>query len=379
MNVLVVSGIWPPDVGGPASHAPELAAFLHERGHGVRVLVTASAPPEPRPYPVDHVSRRLPAGARHVAVAAVVARRARRADVVYATSMLGRSALGAAAARRPLVVKLTGDEAYERARRRGLFAGDLEEFQRGGGGPVAAALRRARDLALAQARHVFVPSAFLREVALGWGLPPERVSVLPNAAPDTSALPAREELRRGLGLEDATLALAFAGRLTEAKALDVALAALAEVEDVSLLVVGDGPDRAGLEALAARLGLAGRVRFLGPLPRERVLEVFHAADGSLLSSRWENFPHSVVEALAAGAPPVATAVGGVTEVVRDGENGLLVAPGDAAALAAALRRYRDDGELRGRLRAAAAPSVEALRPERLLARIEERLEEAARP
>lgn len=376
MNVLVVSGIWPPDVGGPASHAPELAAFLHERGHGVRVVVTASARPEPRPYHVHHVSRRLPAGARHAAVAAAVARWARGADVVYATSMLGRAALGARAARRPLVVKLTGDEAYERARRRGLFAGDLDEFQRSRGGPAVAVLRRARDLSLASAHHVFVPSAYLRELALGWGLPLERVSVLPNAAPDTSTLPDREELRRRLGLSGLTLA--FAGRLTAAKALDDGLAALAEVDGVSLLVAGDGPDRQELEREAVRLGLAERVRFLGSLPRERVLELFRAADGSLLPSRWENFPHSVVEALAAGAPVVASAVGGVTEVVRDGENGLLVAPGDRAALAAAVRRYRDDGELRGRLRAGAEPSVEALRPERLLGRIEERLEEAAR-
>ena len=376
MNVLIVSGIWPPDVGGPASHAPELAAFLHGRGHGVEIVTTADAPPAAEAYPVRHVARAIPVVLRHVAVALLVARRARAADVVYATSMVGRSSLGSALARRPLVVKLTADEAYERARRRGLFGGDLDAFQSFRGGRQVALLRRARDLALGRAAHVFCPSEYLRRIALGWGLAPERVTTLPNAAPDLPPLRPREELRRELELNGPTLG--FAGRLTTAKSLDVALRALAQVPGIALAIAGDGPDRAELEALTAELGLGERVRFLGAQPRERVLELFHASDASLLSSSWENFPHTVVEALAAGAPVLATAVGGVPEVVRDGVNGLLVPPGDEDALAGAIRRFFDDEELRARLAAGAAPSVEEYRPERLLARIEVVLEQAAR-
>ncbi len=73
-----------------------------------------------------------------------------------------------------------------------------------------------------------------------------------------------------------------------------------------------------------------------------MLRLFRAADASVLPSAWENFPHTVVEALAVGCPVIATAVGGVPEVVRDGENGLLVPPGDAAALAAAIERFFGD-------------------------------------
>jgi glycosyltransferase involved in cell wall biosynthesis len=198
--------------------------------------------------------------------------------------------------------------------------------------------------------------------------------VLPNPAPELPVLRPRDELRRELGMDGPTLG--FAGRLTTAKALDVALAALAEVEGVALAIAGDGPDRAALEQKASELGLDGRVTFLGAQPRERVLELFSASDASLLSSTWENFPHTVVEALAVGAPVIATAVGGVPEVVHDGENGLLVAPGDPEALAAAVRRYFADEELRERLRAGAAASVEEYRPEKLLAQIEARLVEA---
>ncbi|HWC45972.1 MAG TPA: hypothetical protein VG868_07640, partial [Casimicrobiaceae bacterium] len=78
---MIVSGIWPPDVGGPASHAPEVAAFLREHGHEPHVLVTADAQPAAEDYPVDWISRSAPPGVRHAQALAAVRRLARRADV----------------------------------------------------------------------------------------------------------------------------------------------------------------------------------------------------------------------------------------------------------------------------------------------------------
>lgn len=373
MRVVVVSGIWPPDVGGPASHAPALAAALVEAGHEVEVVTTAAALPEPRPYPVRWVSRSLPAPLRHLAVVREIARAARRADRVYATTMVRRAALGSAIARRPLVVKLVADEAYERAVRARRFAGTLEEFQRQPGSLRTRLLRTSRTAALRRATRVLVPSAYLRDVALGWGLRPERLTVVPNPAPVLPPLPGRDEARAALGVDGFTLATA--GRLTRQKALGDALAALARVDGVRLVVAGDGPERTELERKARELGLSERVRFLGPLPREDVLKVFRSADAALLTSAWENLPHTVLEALAVGTPVVATAVGGVPEVVRDGENGLLVAPGDLDGLAEAIRRVSADEPLRRGLAAAAAGSVEDLSEPRILRRIVEILEQ----
>jgi glycosyltransferase involved in cell wall biosynthesis len=373
--VLVVSGIWPPDVGGPASHAPDVADYLLSRGHGVEVVTTASRPPAPRPYPIRFVPRSLPPLVRHVRGAALVRSRARVCDVVYTTGMFGRSFAGAAAARRPFVVKLTADPAFERARRRGAVAGDVDEFQRARPGPVVAALRAARDLELRSAAHVFCPSEYLRGLAISWGVPAERVSVLPNPSPPVPELAPRDELRRSFGLNGSTLA--FAGRLTAQKSLGVALEALAAVENVSFVVAGEGDERASLERRARELGLAERVRFLGPLPRERIFELFRAADAAILSSSWENFPHTVVEALAVGTPVLATRVGGVAEVVHDGENGLLVETGDAAALAESIRRYFADDALRERLQANAAGSVRGHDRDTIFGRLEQVLVRAA--
>jgi glycosyltransferase involved in cell wall biosynthesis len=371
MKVLIVSGIWPPDVGGPASHAPEVADFLHARGHGIEVVTTAWYTPPRRDYPVFAVPRRLPPGVRHLRGAALVRRRARGADVVYTTGMFGRSCAGATAAAKPYVVKLTADPAFERARRRGIVAGDVDAFQVEGRGLGVAVLRLARDVELRRAAHVFCPSGYLRTLAVSWGVDPAQVSVLPNPAPRLPDLAPREELRERFGMNGPTLA--FAGRLGAQKALEVAFAAVAAVDGVSLLVAGDGDQRGRLEALAGP-----EVRFLGPQPRERVLELFRAADASVLSSSWENFPHTVVEALAAGTPVISTDVGGVAEVVQDGVNGLLVHAGDVDALADAIRRFFADGALRARLREAAAGSVRELDRDVVFGKIESALADAAR-
>ena len=106
-------------------------------------------------------------------------------------------------------------------------------------------------------------------------------------------------------------------------------------------------------------------------------ELFRAGDASLLSSACENFPHTVVEALAVGTPVIATRTGGVAEVLGDEENGLVVEPNDVAALTGAIELFFGDPELAGRLRANAAPSVAGYAPERVYGRLERILVEAA--
>ena len=198
------------------------------------------------------------------------------------------------------------------------------------------ALRRFRNWVVGRARHVFTPSAYLRDLVVSWGLPSDRVSVMPNPAPGAIPSAPREELRRRFRVAGATLA--FAGRLTAQKSLGVMLDAVAASPGVTLLVAGDGEEADALAAGVARLGLAERVRLLGPVSRAEVLDVFAAADASVLSSSWENFPHSVVEA--------------------------------------AIGHFFEDEPLRERLRANAAPSVDAYRADRLLGVVVERLAEA---
>jgi glycosyltransferase involved in cell wall biosynthesis len=133
--------------------------------------------------------------------------------------------------------------------------------------------------------------------------------------------------------------MVFIGRLRSPKRVDLALEALRQVREAvpaaTLDVVGDGPLRAGLEQLAGRLGVSDRVRFLGT--RTDLPLLLRDAQCFVLASDSEGCPLSVLEAMAAGVPVVATSVGGVPELVVDGETGTLARPGDATELAVALR------------------------------------------
>jgi glycosyltransferase involved in cell wall biosynthesis len=373
VKVLIVSGIWPPDVGGPASHAPEVAEFLRGRGHEVEVVTTAPAPPAPEEYPVSWISRAQPVFLRYLRGALLVRRVARSADVVYSTGMYGRTRVGSLLAGRRSVVKLTGDPAYERAFRYGLTRLPIESFQRSHDLRIAW-LKVVRDLALWGVHRYVIPSASLGEFAAEWHLVRgDRIVVLPNPI-SVPQVDARDVLRRRHGFEGPTLV--FAGRLSLQKSLDVALRAVAACDGVMLVLAGDGPERPRLDALVVELGIGARVRFLGAQPRQTVLELLAAGDAELLSSGWENFPHSLIEGLAVGTPVISTSVGGVVEIVTDGVNGLLVPPDDPDVLADAIRRFFADEELQGRLRAAAPGSVAKFAPEPVYARLEELLVEA---
>src|SRR6266487_4149836 len=129
MRIVFLTGIWPPDVGGPATHGPDFARFLRDRGHDVRVVTMTDSEPSDRPVPVQAVTRGRPFVVRYPQVALAGLRLARSSDLVYATSTYAAAAFAATGARRPLVAKLVTDPAYERAWRYGVFRGSMEAFQ----------------------------------------------------------------------------------------------------------------------------------------------------------------------------------------------------------------------------------------------------------
>jgi glycosyltransferase involved in cell wall biosynthesis len=151
----------------------------------------------------------------------------------------------------------------------------------------------------------------------------------------------------------------YVGRVIATKGVDVLLQAVAALPGVTLAIAGDGPDKPGLESLAAELGIVDRVDFVGWVSSERRLELFRASRVLAFPARWqEPFGLVGVEALAAGLPVVASEVGGIPHWLEEGQGGLLVPPGDPGALAGALGRVLGDEAERG-LMAALGPEVAA--------------------
>lgn len=162
---------------------------------------------------------------------------------------------------------------------------------------------------------------------------------------------------------DGSTDLLFVGRLDRVKGVVVLFDALVELVDrgvdVRLTLVGDGPDRSELEQRVHRLGLEGRVRFAGYRSAEEVQQYLEACDVFVLPSFAEGVPVSLMEAMARRRPVVATAVGGVTELVKPGMSGLVVPPGNVGALADAIAELAADPARRAGMGRAGAETVAA--------------------
>lgn len=237
-------------------------------------------------------------------------------------------------------------------------------------------VRRLAEYALARSAAVTACSAELanRVAAMGQGPRPQR---LPYGVDTRRFAPldvaqrqaARRELARRHDLPADAPWLLAVGRLVYKKGFDVLINAmprmLATEPQARALIVGSGPLEGELREQAERAGVSSRVVLAGPVPHVELPRYFGAADAVVVpsvhgpSGNVDGLPNTLMEALASGTPVVASAVAGIPDVVVHGENGLLVAENDAAALASALLRLLDDSQLRGAIGARARSNAAA--------------------
>jgi glycosyltransferase involved in cell wall biosynthesis len=331
------------NIGGPARQALMLHRVLAERGYECELVSGAPQseegafpPPAERYTLVDSLRRETDflADARAIQTLTRLMR-AGRPDVVH-THTTTAGGLGRIAARRakvPVTVHTFHGH---------VLSGYLS-------GPQTKVLTAA-ERALAKCTDALVSvSTRVRDelLALGIGKPEQwRVVPLGLELGDLLSGPAeRAASRAALGLPADGALVGIVGRLAAIKDHETFLGMAAKLAaarpDVSFVVAGDGSLRGSLEAKASGL-LGGRIRFLGWATDLPVL--YGALDVVVLTSRNEGTPVALIEAGAAARPVVATDVGGVAEVVRDGESGFVVPPGDTAALAARVGTLLDDGD-----------------------------------
>ena len=371
MKILFVTGIFPPDRGGPASYVPRMARALTARGHSAEVVCLSDSldhDDSARGFRVKRISRRMFWPLRLAATTFAIWRAALRHDVVYINGLGSEAALAAILAGRPAVHKIVGDYAWERAVGKGWFRGTIDEYQTA---PKTLALRFAdciRTWPRYFAREIVVPSRYLARIVRGWGMPEEKIRIIYNAVEQVATrscdvlvggssrgvLAARSVCAIGAGGGDAAATtLITVCRLVPWKGIDPLIRVLAELPHVRLVIAGDGVLRAELEATAASCGVAARVVFLGDVPHHEVPAHLAQADAFILNSTYEGLPHVILEAMAAGLPVIATDAGGTGEVVEHEATGLLVPIGDSTALKTAIERLARDPELRARLTAEA--------------------------
>jgi glycosyltransferase involved in cell wall biosynthesis len=353
----VITGIFPPDIGGPATYVPIISSELAKRGHRVTVVTlsdTLHREDGSYSFRVHRIRRSLFKPVRFLLTVMHILREGRHARVFYVNGLYLEAVVANWFLRKPLVQKIVGDWAWERATTKRWVKDNFEDFQKRKYSLKIEILKTLRSFYARRADAVIVPSRYLGRAVVGWGVYEDKTIVVYNAVELLSAIPADIPLTT-------PFKVVTVGRLVPWKQIDQLIEAIAVCDGTGLVIVGDGPERERLSEIARDYGLTERVYFAGQRSKEETLALMAACDLFVLNSTHEGFPHVVLEAMSVGLPIVATAVGGTPELVHEGENGLLIAPNANGALSKTLMKLVTSSEERQRLAAGAQQTIQRFR------------------
>jgi len=358
MNLTLVTSIFPPEIGGPATYASEIQKRFHAKGQRVKV-VTFSEKAEvvnnvyiapKRPVKLKFIGFIY----NHLALLAGILKSSKGCSLIYAMNPAYIGFVSLVAARlmgKSIVLRFVGDAAWESAFRSQKTKKNLEDFLKSPeGGINIKILLILQKFILSKTDRIIVPSHFLKEVLVNYyRIDNRKVKVIYNSIDLPEYQKPPFEASRSLGKPR----LITVSRLMRHKRVDGIIEAVKKIAEeypqASLLIVGDGPEKGDLEKLSQKLGLNEKVRFCGKVTHKRMVTLLAEADIFVLNSVYEGLPHAVLEAMACRIPVIATNIRGTDEVVKDGETGLLVAPNNSKDLKEKLALLFKDKELRGRL------------------------------
>ncbi len=323
MKIVIATPLYPPDIGGPATYAPLLSKGLIERNHTIFLVKFGDV-------------RHLPKVIRHIVYFCSIYRKLKNADMVFALDPVSTGLpayIAARVCRKPLVVDVVGDYAWEQGKQRFGVTASLDDFVNMRRVPLAVwFLRRIQIMVASHAKKVIVDSVYLKNIVTAWGILPEKINVVYNSMQQeiSGVVP---KIVKTLSQQNLIVTV---GRLVPWKNIEGIIDAvtIARSKDASatLVVIGDGPERLHLEEYAKKT-LGDACIFTGALSHADVLAVMRSARVFVLNSSYEGFSHVLIESLSLGIPSIATRAGGNSEVITDGEDGILVQVHNTNALA----------------------------------------------
>jgi len=365
MKVLIATGLYPPEIGGPATHIEILERELP--AYGIDVV---SAP--------FGVVRKYPKVLRHLLYSIQLFKKARGASLIYALDPVSvglPASIVAWVLRKKFVLRIAGDYAWEQAVGRYGATQFLDEFVHETRKQpfMVRVLAHVERFVACRADCVVVPSEYLKRIVSVWGVMPEKIHVVYNAFAPMHITETREAIRTMFGYTGTVII--SAGRLVPWKGFDTLIAIVSalrkEGKDIMCVIVGDGPEKERLVARVKECEAESYVRFVDRQPKETLATAIAGADIFVLNTAYEGFSHQLLEVMAVGTPIVTTNVGGNGELLTHEETGLLVAYDDSEALKQMIRKIMEDEMLRARLTQAARERAESFTLARMVHEVEE--------
>ena len=331
-RILIVTGIYPPDIGGPASYARTLAQRL-SKDYEVKIITYSSVrkygQDKNYPFSVKRIWKKIPWFFRHAVYAMKVFCACKNNDIIYSLSTLNGaipSLMGARFFKKKFFIRIAGDYAWQVAVEKNKTGLLIDDFQKAKKTGWIGFLHKVQVWVCKKADVIIVPSEYLASIVRGWGVSDDKIKVIYNGVDFKCADISQEEAKKKIGIYgDIILS---AGRLVPWKGFRMLIKIMPRLSEISqlfrLVIVGDGPDKKTLESMVKNLGLERKVYLVGRKSQEELATYMAAADVFVLNSGYEGFSHQILEAMTAGVPVIATAVGGNKEVIKQGENGFMV-------------------------------------------------------
>ena len=375
-KIIIATGIFPPDIGGPATYSEKLAKELKNKNFDVEVI-TYSDPGvkyEGYNFPLTTVSRRYPQGLRHFLYFWRLIKLIKDADIVYAQCLISSglpACLAAKYFKKKFILKIVGDYAWEQGGVRWGVKESLEIFQIKKEYPWQVKLLKFLERWVAKNASVIItPSNYLKSIVEGWKIDPDRIKVIYNSFDglNFSCNLSKDEAQNKINIKgDILLSI---GRLVPWKGFDTLIKIMPELLTKNirfkLVIVGSGPDEGKLKNLIDALNLKNYVILAGQISHKDLPCYFRASDLFVLNTNYEGLSHILLEAMHLNLPIITTAIGGNPEIIEHNHSGLLVEYNNRKELKKAIFDLWENKELQKKFQENSKKVLEGFTFERMI-------------
>jgi len=322
LKILITVGIYPPDIGGPASFVPKIAKLLNKNNHNVKVVcLTDEKKIDSESYFVRRILRNQNLVIRWIKTVLTIIRHGYNADVIFVNGLPMESYVANIFLRKKIVRKVVGDWAWERGRNKGLTEDSFDEFQINSHKIQLEVAKFARGWTATKADIVITPSIHLSNVVNNWGVDREKIRILYNGTKISNEPILRKDIQN-------KFKFITVGRLAPFKNIDSIIEAIAELKqvnmDIFLYIVGSGPMEKSLKKLSKDLNLENNILFNGQKTPEELKKYYLDSNIYIQASGYEGLPHVLLEAINYELALISTPIGGSNEVLEGGKNGWLI-------------------------------------------------------
>lgn len=355
-KVLIVTGIYPPDIGGPASYTKAVAKKLAENC-AVTLITYSSVRKDPADqamkFKIFRIWKKMPWWWRHFAYAWRIFWEARRHEIIFICSTLNGGLPSIAAGRlfkKKIFIKIVGDYSWQVAVEKGKTILLIDDWQKADKSGWPGLLWRFQSWVVRKSDDVIVPSHYLAKMVEGWGVAPDKISTIYNGADFNPLELSKEEARQKIGI--AGNLILYWGRLAPWKGLRLLVKIMPKLLEINqffrLVIVGSGPEEKNLKMMIRNMRLEKKVYLVGSKSHEELAVYMAAAEMFVLNTAYEGFSHDILEAMKAGVPVITTPAGGNREIIHQGENGFMVKYNDEFNLVEAIKTVWNTPELKAR-------------------------------